>query len=64
MTKLDPETAHIGFDYVILGGTGDLAFRKIYPSFFNLMLNGSLSKDARLLVVSRGMIEVDVFQNN
>lgn len=61
MTKLDPETAHIGFDYVILGGTGDLAFRKIYPSFFNLMLNGSLSKDARLLVVSRGMIEVDVF---
>ncbi|NLJ41807.1 MAG: glucose-6-phosphate dehydrogenase [Clostridiales bacterium] len=38
---------------VVFGGTGDLAFRKLYPAIYNLNLTGLLPEDFALVSVGR-----------
>ena len=49
------------FDYVIFGGTGDLAQRKIFPAFYHQELDGQLPVDARLISVARSEMSSDAF---
>ena len=51
------------FDYVIFGGTGDLAQRKIFPAFYHRELDGQLPVDARLIGVARSEMSVDAFRS-
>ena len=41
------------FDYVIFGGTGDLARRKLLPSLYQRDRDGQLPEEARLIGASR-----------
>lgn len=38
---------------VIFGGTGDLAYRKLYPALYNLHVLGALDKDFKIVGVGR-----------
>lgn len=52
-----PDTAVIApSDYVIIGGTGDLALRKIFPALFFRYLDGQLTDAFRLIAAARKMI--------
>jgi len=48
-------------DFVIIGGTGDLALRKIFPALFLRFLHGQVTKDFRLVVMARKPITRDDF---
>ena len=48
-------------DYVIIGGTGDLAFRKILPALFWRYLDGQITTDYRIAAASRRAISLDEF---
>ncbi len=37
----------------IFGGTGDLAYRKLIPAFYNLFVRGKINKEDRILVIGR-----------
>ena len=41
------------FDYVVFGGTGDLALRKLYPSLLKREADGQLPAGARIIGASR-----------
>lgn len=41
------------FDYVVFGGTGDLARRKLLPALYNREFDGQLPDEARIIGVSR-----------
>ena len=45
-------------DYVIIGGTGDLALRKIFPALFWRFLDGQLTPEYRIAATSRHDIKV------
>ena len=40
-------------DYVVIGGTGDLALRKILPALFWRYLDGQITSDYRIAAASR-----------
>ena len=40
------------FDYVVFGGTGDLAKRKLFPALYHRELDGQLPDDARVIGVA------------
>jgi glucose-6-phosphate 1-dehydrogenase len=40
------------FDYVVFGGTGDLAARKLLPALFQRMVGGQVPADARIIAAS------------
>ncbi|CAI8196787.1 MAG: Glucose-6-phosphate 1-dehydrogenase [SAR116 cluster bacterium] len=48
-------------DYVIIGGTGDLALRKILPALFWRYLDGQITTDYRIAAASRRAISPDEF---
>lgn len=48
-------------DYVIIGGTGDLSLRKIFPAFFWRFLDGQVTNEYRLFATSRGALTVTEF---
>jgi glucose-6-phosphate 1-dehydrogenase len=50
------------FDYVVFGGTGDLARRKLLPALFRRDLDGQLPKAARILAVSRSPLSSAAFR--
>src|SRR5690606_20241023 len=41
------------FDYVVFGGTGDLAERKLLPALYHRQLAGQLSDPTRIIGASR-----------
>ncbi len=41
------------FDFVIFGGAGDLALRKLIPGLYRASREGSLPKDARIIPTCR-----------
>jgi glucose-6-phosphate 1-dehydrogenase len=41
------------FDLIVFGGTGDLAFRKLFPALFHRDLDGQLTDPTRIVGVSR-----------
>ncbi|WP_188784093.1 glucose-6-phosphate dehydrogenase [Nocardioides phosphati] len=51
MTELTPS------DFVIFGGTGDLAFRKLLPALFHRMSDGQLPASSRVVAVSRAGLD-------
>lgn len=48
--------------FMLFGGTGDLALRKLYPAIFNLYKKGSLSKHFALVGLSRKELTDDEFR--
>ena len=41
------------FDLIVFGGDGDLSFRKIYPALYHRLNENQISKNDRILSVSR-----------
>ena len=57
-----PQSAVIpASDYVIIGGTGDLALRKIFPALFYRYLDKQITKAFRLIVCARKALSKDAF---
>ncbi len=50
------------FDYVIFGGTGDLAQRKLLPALYHRDHDGQLPDDARMIGASRGDLSREDYQ--
>lgn len=49
-------------DFVLFGGSGDLAFRKLYPALWSLFRNGELTSHDRIISVSRQPISDSDFR--
>lgn len=49
------------FDFVIFGGVGDLALRKLLPSLYFLFRDGKIPSDSRIICASRGVLPRDEF---
>ena len=57
-----PETAYVpDSDYVIIGGTGDLSLRKIFPALFHRFLDGQITSNFRLVAAARQAVSIDEF---
>ena len=50
------------FDLVVFGGTGDLAYRKLYPALFNRERSNQFSEPTRIIGASRRHLERDAFR--
>jgi glucose-6-phosphate 1-dehydrogenase len=50
------------FDLVVFGGTGDLAYRKLYPALFNRERSDQFSEPTRIFGASRRHLERDAFR--
>ena len=62
MEKSIPQTALVpDSDYIIFGGTGDLALRKIFPALFWRFCDGQLTEKVRLIAVARNSLPLDTF---
>ena len=48
-------------DYVIFGGTGDLALRKIFPAFFWRFLDGQVTRNFRLIIAAHNILSREEF---
>ena len=60
-----PDSAAIApSDYVIIGGTGDLSLRKIFPALFYRYLDGQIDDKFRLVAAARKAISDDEFIAN
>ena len=54
MAEMMPQSALVpDSDYVIIGGTGDLALRKIFPALFWRFLDGQVTPEFRLVAAAR-----------
>ena len=61
---IDPKVPSINLrpsDYVIIGGTGDLALRKIFPALFWRYLDGQITADYRIAAAARRAISTAEF---
>ena len=62
MEKTIPQTALVpDSDYIIFGGTGDLALRKIFPALFWRFCDGQLNAEVRLIALARNSMPLDAF---
>ena len=52
----------MSFDLVIVGGTGDLAWRKLMPALFQAFRHGKLPEGGRILAVSRQTLSDDDYR--
>ncbi|MGV8938463.1 MAG: glucose-6-phosphate dehydrogenase [Allorhizobium sp.] len=50
------------FDYVVFGGTGDLAERKLLPALYHRQLAGQLTEPTRIIGASRSPMTHDEFR--
>jgi glucose-6-phosphate 1-dehydrogenase len=50
------------FDLVVFGGTGDLAYRKLYPALFHRERSEQFSEPTRIIGVSRRHLDRDEFR--
>ena len=51
------------FDIVVFGGTGDLAYRKLFPSLFLRDADGQLTNPTRIVGVSRHELTSEAFRD-
>ena len=51
------------FDYVVFGGTGDLAKRKLIPSLFYRCIDGQIIGNSRIVGVSRSAMSNEEYRN-
>ena len=49
------------FDYIVFGGTGDLAKRKLLPALFHRFCDGQIPPDCRIIAVSRRAMSHEAF---
>ena len=56
IVKVDP------FDLVVFGGTGDLAYRKLYPALFHRERSEQFTEPTRIIGVSRRHFDRDAFR--
>lgn len=52
----------MGFDLVLFGATGDLAWRKLMPALFQAFRHGSLPEGGRILCVGRDDLDDDQYR--
>ena len=52
----------MSFDLVVIGGTGDLAWRKLMPALFQAFRHGKLPEGGRILAVSRQEMTDDAYR--
>lgn len=52
------------FDLVVFGGTGDLAYRKLYPGLFHRDGDGQLPDCSRIIAVSRREHDLEAFRSS
>jgi glucose-6-phosphate 1-dehydrogenase len=50
------------FDYVVFGGTGDLARRKLLPALYQRGLDRQLPSEARIIGISRRSLTSDEYR--
>ncbi|MFY9969640.1 MAG: glucose-6-phosphate dehydrogenase, partial [Roseiarcus sp.] len=50
------------FDLVVFGGTGDLAYRKLYPALLNRERSEQFSEPTRIIGVSRRHYDRNAFR--
>src|SRR5208282_6270293 len=50
------------FDLVVFGGTGDLAYRKLYPALFHRERSDQFSDPTRIIAASRRHLDRDAFR--
>ena len=50
------------FDLVVFGGTGDLAYRKLFPSLYLRDLDGQISNPSRIIGISRNDLDDGAFR--
>ena len=55
-TKIPKEAEIPPTDFVIVGGTGDLALRKIFPALFHRFLDGQIPESCALIAAARNAI--------
>jgi glucose-6-phosphate 1-dehydrogenase len=51
-----PNNPHSPFDFVLFGGTGDLAMRKLLPSLYYHHCDGLLAAEGRIIAVARSKL--------
>jgi glucose-6-phosphate 1-dehydrogenase len=51
------------FDYVVFGGTGDLAERKLLPALYHRQIAGQLTDPTRIIGASRSEMDHDGYRN-
>ncbi len=51
------------FDFVIFGGTGDLAERKLLPALYHRQMDGQFSEPSRIIAVSRAALDDDAYRD-
>ncbi|HXV30468.1 MAG TPA: glucose-6-phosphate dehydrogenase, partial [Sinorhizobium sp.] len=50
------------FDYVVFGGTGDLAERKLLPALYHRQMEGQLTEPTRIIGASRAALTHDEYR--
>lgn len=50
------------FDLVVFGGTGDLAYRKLYPALFRRERSNQFSEPTRIIGASRRPLDREAFR--
>ena len=55
-SKIPKEAEIPPTDFVIVGGTGDLALRKIFPALFHRFLDGQIPESCALIAAARNAI--------
>lgn len=50
------------FDLIVLGGTGDLARRKLIPALYHRMHDGQIPPGSRIIGAARGDLDTDAFR--
>ncbi|WP_137389838.1 glucose-6-phosphate dehydrogenase [Rhodoligotrophos defluvii] len=59
MTRIIPVSP---FDYVVFGGSGDLARRKLLPALFRRFADGQFDANSRVIGVSRGEVSQEEYR--
>jgi glucose-6-phosphate 1-dehydrogenase len=52
------------FDLVVFGGTGDLAYRKLFPALFHREMSDQFTEPTRIIGVSRRPFDRDAFRDS
>lgn len=50
------------FDYVVFGGTGDLAERKLLPALYHRQMEGQFTEPTRIIGASRASLSHDEYR--
>ena len=60
-SKIPKEAEIPPTDFIIVGGTGDLALRKIFPALFHRFLDGQIPESCALIAAARHTLPKDEF---